>query len=240
MRTLCVIPARYASTRLPGKMLLDIDGHPMIWYVYQNVIKSRAFSDVVIAADHELIKETCEKFGAKVIMTSNHCGCLIDRLFEVSQIIDADYYISVNGDEPILEPEIMGKVLPDFIELEEPIVRGLARNFDNPAEVIDPGNMKMAIGQGGYCLYRSRSPIPYPQTTTNFSYKKYVGVELFNKKALEFYVSTEPTELEKIEDIGALRFLEYGIPIHYDIVESQSISVDNAKDLEYVKKRIEG
>lgn len=122
--------------------------------------------------------------------------------------------------------------------LDRPTVWGLARNFDNPAEVIDPGNMKMAGGKGGYCLYRSRGPIPYPQTTTNFSYKKYVGVELFNKKALEFYVNTEPTELEKIEDIGTRRFLEYGIPIHYDIVESNSISIDNAKDLEYVKRRI--
>ena len=98
--------------------------------------------------------------------------------------------------------------------------------------------MKMVIGKGGYCLYRSRSPIPYPQTTTNFTYKKYVGVELFNKKALDFYVSTEPTELEKIEDIGALRFLEYGIPIHYDIVQSNSLSVDTPKDLEHIRKII--
>ena len=238
MKTVCVIPARYGSTSLPGKILMDLGGHPMIWHVYQNVLKSQAFSDVVIAADSELVKATCENFGARVVMTSPDCSCLIDRLYEVSELIEADYYISVNGDEPILEPEVMGKVLPDDVVLDRPIVRGLARNFDNPAEVIDPGNMKMAIGKGGYCLYRSRSPIPYPQTTTNFSYKKYVGVELFNKKALEFYVNTEPTELEKIEDIGALRFLEYGIPIHYDIVESNSISIDNTKDLEYVKRRM--
>lgn len=238
MKTLCVIPARYGSTRLPGKILMDLGGHPMIWHVYQNVKRSQAFSDVVIAADNELVKNACESFGAKVVMTSTDCSCLIDRLYEVSEMIEADYYISVNGDEPILEAEVMGKVLPEDVVLDRPIVRGLARNFDNPAEVIDPGNMKMAIGKGGYCLYRSRSPIPYPQTTTNFSYKKYVGVELFNKMALDFYVNTEPTELEMIEDIGALRFLEYGIPIHYDIVESKSISIDNAKDLEYVKKRM--
>lgn len=238
MKTLCVIPARYASTRMPGKMLLDICGHPMIWYVYQNAIKVKEFDDVVIAADDERIKTECEAFGAKVIMTTNKCSCLIDRLYEVSELINADYYVSVNGDEPILESEIMPKVLPDFVELEKPIVRGLAREFTNPAEVLDPGNMKMAIGQGGFCLYRSRSPIPYPQTTTEFTYKKYVGVELFNRKALEFYVSTEPTELEKIEDIGALRFLEYGIPIHYDIVKSESLSVDTPKDLNYIRKII--
>lgn len=238
MKAVCVIPARYASTRMPGKMLLDICGHPMVWWVWQNACNVMEFEEVYIATDEEIVKKTCESFGAKVLMTSSRCSCLIDRLYEVSNLIPADYYVSVNGDEPILESEVMPKVLPDFIDNDNPIVRGLAREFTNPAEVIDPGNMKMVIGKGGYCLYRSRSPIPYPQTTTNFSYKKYVGVELFNKKALEFYVNTPPTELEKIEDIGALRFLEYGIPIHYDIVESCSLSVDTPKDLEYVRKMI--
>ena len=239
MKNVCVIPARYASTRMPGKMLADLCGHPMIWWVYQNALKVKEFDEIVIATDEEKIRDVCEAFGAKVLMTTTNCSCLIDRLYEVSKVIDADYYISINGDEPILEPEVMPKVLPDFIDNDKPIVRGLAREFTNPAEVIDPGNMKMAMGTGGYCLYRSRSPIPYPQTTTEFTYKKYVGVELFNKKALEFYVSTPPTELEKIEDIGALRFLEYGIPIHYDIVESNSLSIDTPKDLEYVRKIIE-
>lgn len=239
MKTICVIPARYASTRMPGKMLLDLCGHPMIWWVYQNAISVREFDEVYIATDEEKVKTVCESFGAKVIMTTSNCSCLIDRLYEVSKIVDADYYVSVNGDEPILEPEVMPKVIPSFVETRKPIVRGLARVFTDPAEVIDPGNMKLVIGQNGNCLYRSRSPIPYPQTTTQFTYKKYVGVELFNKTALEFYVNTEQTELEKIEDIGAIRFLEYGIPIHYDIVESHSISVDTPKDLQVVRKALE-
>lgn len=238
MKSVCIIPARYASTRMPGKMIADICGHPMIWWVWKNACKVKEFDEVLIATDEIKVKDICEAFGAKVIMTTSDCSCLIDRLYEVSKVVDADYYISINGDEPILEPEVMPKVIPDFVDNEKPIVRGLAREFTNPAEVLDPGNMKMAIGRGGYCLYRSRSPIPYPQTTTNFTYKKYVGVELFNKKALEFYVTTEPTELEIIEDIGALRFLEYGIPIHYDVVESESLSVDTYKDLEHVRKII--
>ena len=236
MRTVCVIPARYGSTRMPGKMLLDLFGHPMLWWVYQNAIKVKEFDEVYIATDDKRIQNVCESFGANVIMTTTDCSCLIDRLYQVSQVVEADYYVSINGDEPILEPEVMPLVLPDFVETEKPIVRGLAREFTNPAEVIDPGNMKMVIGRGGYCLYRSRSPIPYPQTTTNFTYKKYVGVELFNKPALEFYVSTEATEIEKIEDIGAIRFLEYGIPIYYSIVKSNSISVDTPKDLAHVKE----
>ena len=235
MKTAAIIPARFASTRMPGKVLMDLCGHPMIWWVWKHTIQVKEFDEVYIAADDERVQRVCEKFGAKVIMTGTDCGCLIDRLFQVSKTVEADYYSSINGDEPLLEPEVMKAVLPDDVELDKPVVRGLAREFTNPAEVIDPANMKMVIGRGGYCLYRSRSPIPYPYTTTQFSYKKYVGVELFNKKALEFYVSTEPTELEKIEDIGALRFLEYGIPIHYDIVKSRSLSVDTPKDLAYIR-----
>ena len=231
MKAICVIPARYSSTRMPGKPIMEICGHPMIWWVYQNVIKVKEFADIYVATDDERIKTVCEGFGAKVIMTSDNCSCLIDRLYEVSCIVNADYYISVNCDEPILESEVMAKILPDFVEKEKPIIRGLVKEFKDPAEVIDSGNIKIVVGKGGYSLYSSRSPIPYPHKTTQFKYKKYVGVELFNKAALDFYVSTEPTEIEKIEDIGSIRFLEHGFRIHYDLVESDSLSVDTTKDL---------
>lgn len=238
MKAICVIPARYASTRMPGKPIMDICGHPMIWWVYQNVMKAKGFADVYVATDDDRIKSVCEGFGAKVIMTSNNCSCLIDRLYEVSQIVDADYYVSVNGDEPILEPEVMGKILPDFVETEKPIIRGLCKCFTDPVEVFDSGNIKIVVGKGGYSLYSSRSPIPYPHKSTQYSFKKYVGVELFNKAALDFYVHSEQTEIEKIEDIGSIRFLENGFRIHYDIVESKSLSVDTPKDLEYITKML--
>lgn len=231
MKAICVIPARYASSRMPGKPIMEICGHPMIWWVYQNVIKVKEFADVYVATDDVRIKDVCEGFGAKVIMTTDNCSCLIDRLYEVSRVVDADYYVSVNGDEPILESEVMAKILPDFVETEKPIIRGLCKEFKDPVEVIDSGNIKIVVGKGGYSLYSSRSPIPYPHKTTQFTYKKYVGVELFNKAALEFYVSTEQTEIEKIEDIGSIRFLEHGYRIHYDLVESDSLSVDTPKDL---------
>jgi 3-deoxy-manno-octulosonate cytidylyltransferase (CMP-KDO synthetase) len=234
MKIIGVIPARYNSTRMPGKLLMNLCGHPMIWWVYQNVKKVKEFSDICIATDDNRIKNMCENFGAKVLMTSSNCSCLIDRLYQVSEIINADYYVSINGDEPILEAEVIPKVIPDFIETTKPVVRGLVKNFTNPVEVQDSGNIKIVIGLGGYSLYSSRSPIPYPHKSTQFFYKKYVGVELFNKLALDFYVNTEPTEIEKIEDIGSIRFLEYGYRIHYDLVNSDSLSVDTEKDLEKV------
>lgn len=234
MNIVAVIPARYASTRMPGKPIMDICGHPMIWWVYQNVMKVKEFDEVYVATDDERIKNVCEGFGAKVLMTSDKCSCLIDRLYEVSQVINADYYVSINGDEPILEPEVMGKIIPDFVETENPVIRGLCKNFTDPVEVFDSGNIKIVVGKGGYSLYSSRSPIPYPHKSTQYKFKKYVGVELFNKAALDFYVHSEQTEIEKIEDIGSIRFLENGFRIHYDLVESKSLSVDTPKDLEYV------
>lgn len=238
MKIVAVIPARYASTRMPGKPIMNLCGHPMIWWVYQNVVKAKVFDEIYVATDDERIKVVCEDFGAKVMMTSSNCSCLIDRLYEVSQFVEADYYVSINGDEPILEPEVMGKIIPDFVELERPIIRGLCRNFTDPVEVFDSGNIKIVVGKDGYSLYSSRSPIPYPQKSTQYKFKKYVGVELFNKSALDFYVHAEQTEIEKIEDIGSIRFLENGFRIHYDLVESQSLSVDTPKDLDYISSVI--
>ncbi|ELA59268.1 TPA: 3-deoxy-manno-octulosonate cytidylyltransferase [Enterococcus faecium] len=243
MKVVGIIPSRYGSTRMPGKPLMDICGYPMIWWVYQNVKKVTEFDEIYVATDDERIKAVCEEFGASVIMTTSDCSCLIDRVYQVSQVVDADYYVTVNGDEPILESEIMPKIIPDFVERDKPIVRGLVREFKDPVEVIDPGNIKIVVGLNGYSLYTSRSPVPYPQKTAKFTYKKYVGVELFNRSALDFYVNNEQTEIEKIEDIGSIRFLEHGIRIHYDLVESESLSVDTPLDLEKIRdviaKRIE-
>lgn len=238
MKIVGVIPSRYQSTRLPGKPLVDICGKPMIWWVYQNVKKVKEFDEVYIATDDDRIRKVCEGFGANVIMTSDNCSCLIDRIQEVSQIVEADYYVSVNGDEPILESEIIPKIIPNFVNNIEPVVRGLVRVFTDPVEVVDPGNIKIVVGENGYSLYTSRSPIPYPQKTAQFTYKKYVGVELFNKPALDFYVNHEQTSIEKIEDIGSIRFLEHGIRIHYTLVESSSLSVDTNRDLEKIRKII--
>lgn len=243
MKVIAVIPARYQSTRMPGKPLMDICGHPMLWWVYQNVKTVKEFDELYIATDDERIRAAAESWGARVIMTTSDCSCLIDRLYQVSQVVEGDYYVSVNGDEPILEPEVMPRILPDFVDNEKPVVRGLVRDFTSPTEVIDPGNIKIVVGHGGYSLYTSRSPIPYPHTTTQFRYKKYVGVECFNRKALEFYVSTPQTEIERIEDIGSIRFLEHGYRIHYTQVESDSLSIDTPRDLEKIRavisKRLE-
>lgn len=235
MKILGVVPARYASSRLPGKPLADICGKPMIWWVYQQAMKVKGFTDVVVATDDTRIEDACYKLGMKVEMTSPDGACLIDRLHELSTRHEYDYYVSINGDEPLVESRIIPAVFPDCPEPEKVVVRGLIREFHDPVEVIDPGNMKIVCNSAGRLLYISRSPIPYPHKTTDFTYKKYVGVECYNKPALDFYAKTPVGPVEKIEDLGTLRFLENGIDVYYTLVESASLSVDTARDLEKVR-----
>lgn len=235
MKVLGVVPARYQSHRLPGKPIADICGKPMIWWVYQQALKVKEFEKVIVATDDIRIENICNDLGMNVIMTSKDGDCLIDRLYEVSQLMTYDFYVSINGDEPLIEGEIINKVIPEKFDNDIPIVRGLMRIFKDPVEVVDPGNMKIVCNESGKLLYISRSPIPYPHKNGEFTYKKYVGVECYNKKALDFYVNTKAGPIEKIEDLGTLRFLENGVDVYYTLVESKSLSVDNDRDLVKVR-----
>lgn len=229
-----VIPARYMSTRFEGKPLADILGKPMIWWVYNQVKKVTEFSEVILAIDDPRIMNVCKQYGLNYIMTSDKHQEHISRIHEVSEVISADYYICVNGDEPMIAPECIKEIIP--FELSEQFYFGGAmRILTDPAETIDSSNIKVVISDTGRCIYMSRAPVPYPKGSLIFNYNKYVGIECFNKKALDFYVSTPIGKIEKIEDIDHLRFLENGKEIHFKYVDSKSISVDTPKDLEKVR-----
>ncbi|MBQ3655004.1 MAG: 3-deoxy-manno-octulosonate cytidylyltransferase [Synergistaceae bacterium] len=237
MKILCVIPARYASTRMPGKPLADICGKPMLWWVYHRVKDIDVFAEVICAVDDERISRVCEDFGMKYILTSPNHPEHISRIQEVSGKIPADYYMCINGDEPMISPECILPVVPDRIS-SEPYFGGAMRLLTSPAEVIDPANIKLAVTSSGKCLYMSRNPVPYPKGTLSVKYRKYVGVECFNSSALNFFVRTPKGILETYEDIDHLRFLENGIPLYFTAVESESISVDTPKDLDFVREKI--
>ena len=238
MQIIGVIPARYQSSRFPGKPLADICGKPMLWWVYQQVSKIDAFSEVVCAIDDSRIKDMCEQYRMKYIMTRNNHPEHISRIHEISETIPADYYMCINGDEPLISKECIIPVIPKRI-VEQPYFGGAMRVLSDPAETVDFAKIKLVVSaQTGKCLYMSRTPVPYPRGTLLFHYYKYVGVECFNIKALDFFVSTPMNDLEKIEDIDHLRFLANGIDLHFNKVESESISVDTPKDLEKVKRII--
>ena len=236
MKIIAVIPARYSSTRFPGKPLADICGKPMLWWVYQRVSKINDFDEVVCAIDDERIKEICERYEMNYVMTKNTHPEHISRIHEVSEKIDADYYMCINGDEPLISQECILPIIPTE-KHDGPYFGGAMRVLTDPAETIDFAKIKLVVSeQTGKCLYMSRTPVPYPRGTLLFKYNKYVGVECFNKEALNFFVSTPMNDVERIEDIDHLRFLANGIDLHFHYVESESISVDTPKDLEKIIK----
>jgi 3-deoxy-manno-octulosonate cytidylyltransferase (CMP-KDO synthetase) len=239
-----VIPARYASSRFPGKPLADIHGKPMIWWVYQQAKKVTEFSEVYVATDDERIAAAVKAFGGYAAMTSGKHPNHISRIHEVSEKIAADFYVCINGDEPLVSRDSISAVLKGTRAADEPYFRGAMRSLSNPSETLDTAKIKLAVSADGRCVYMSRIPIPYPQGTLLFDYKKYMGIEAFNKAALDFFVNTPMGRLEKIEDIDHLRFLENNVPLYFVDVESDSISVDTPKDLEYVSavinKRTQG
>lgn len=237
MRVIGVIPARYGSTRFTGKPLADICGKPMIWWVYQQVIKTQGLVDVFVATDDERIMNECKKLDINVIMTSTAHPDHISRIKEVSDKVEADYYICVNGDEPLIDPVSIAKLIPN-IESKDFYFGGAMRVLSNPAQAIDFANIKIVVNKNNECIYMSRTPIPYPKGTLDFKYNKYIGIECFNKKALDFFVDKEMGMIEKIEDIDHLRFIENNKILKFTYVDSESLSVDTPKDLEYVRKII--
>lgn len=234
MKIIGVIPARYSSTRFPGKPLADLFGKPMLWWVYQKVKSIKKFSDVVCAVDDERISEICKKYNMKYVMTKNDHPNHISRVQEVSDKVEADFYMCINGDEPLISEECIIPIFPDN-PMSYAYFCGAMRILTDPAETIDFAKIKVIVTSEGRCLYMSRSPVPYPRGTLAVKYKKYVGVECFNKQALDFFVSKPMGEYEKAEDIDHLRFLENGMAIYFKEVKSESISVDTPKDLEKVR-----
>lgn len=235
MKIICVIPARYASTRFPGKPLVDICGHPMIWWVYNQAKNVKEFDNVYVATDDKRISEVCEENGIPFIMTRSDHQNHVLRVAEVATRIESDYYVCINGDEPLIKPENIKGVIPETVIKDEIYAGYMMRELVDPAETLDPSNIKLAVLSSGKCVYMSRQPIPYPKGTLNVSYKKLIGIECFNRKALDFYASTPMGELEKIEDIDHLRFIEHGHYVHVGLTESESLSVDTKNDLEKVR-----
>ena len=207
----------------------------MLWWVFNRTREMNLFSDIVCAIDDDRIREVCDKYGMSYLMTKDDHPNHIARVHEVSNIIDSDYYVCINGDEPLIKKQCIIPIIPNVWH-EEPYFSGAMRELRDPVETIDPSNIKLAVSEStGKCLYMSRAPIPYPKGTLLYSYQKYVGVECFNKSALDFFVSHRIGRLEQIEDIDHLRFLENGVDLHFFKVESESISVDTYKDLEKVR-----
>lgn len=239
MNVICVIPARYASTRLPGKPLADIAGKPMIQHVYEQAAKALLPSLVLVATDDARVYDTVRAFGGQAVMTScEHCTGT-DRLAEVARRYDADIIVNVQGDEPLIAPEIIDLAVAPFSHQPELVMTTLKtplaeKDFSNPDVV------KVVTSQQGYALYFSRSLIPYPRNPgEDFSVYKHIGLYAYRKEFLLQYASMEQTPLEQAESLEQLRVLEQGYRILVLETNYQCIGVDTPEDLERVRSIIE-
>ncbi len=236
MKVLCVIPARYASTRLPGKPLSLIAGKPMIQRVYERACQAKLPDEVVVATDNELVQKAVESFGGKVMMTSPDHPSGTDRLAEVVlSYPDADVIVNVQGDEPMLPPEVIDRLAEAFADenLQMATLKTAMREeeYDNPAAV------KVVTDLNGYALYFSRSLLPYPRKKPeDFKVFKHVGVYAYRRSFLLKYAALTPTPLERAESLEQLRALENGYKIKVLESDFQGIGVDTPEDLAAVNE----
>jgi len=232
MKVIGVIPARYKSSRLPGKPLKDICGKPMVWWVWWNASYVRELNKIYVATDDERIKEACDKYNINCIMTLEDNKTGTDRIAEVAEKVDADYYINIQGDEPMVLPEtIRGAIL------EEGNIVNLMTKIVKREDVTDVTIPKVVVDVNNNAMFLSRSQVPYPKGT-EVPYYKQVCVYKFSKERLKEFKSMERGPAEQAEDIEILRFIEHGIPVKMVEVEQDTISVDTPEDLERVRKEM--
>lgn len=246
MKAIGIIPARYASTRLEGKVLRDIAGKPMIQHVYERSSQCTRLAEVHVATDDPRVLSAVEQFGGKAHMTSPLHPSGTDRIAEVAAKLEADIVVNIQGDEPLISPQMIEGTLLPFLENSGLQMSTLCRRITNPQEVFDPNVVKMVQDREGFALYFSRSPIPFHRDlwkglgastegrSVGVCYKHF-GLYAYRRDFLLRFSSLKPTPLEEIERLEQLRALEYGYRIK--VVESveETIGVDTEQDLERVR-----
>lgn len=239
MKIVGVIPARYKSSRFPGKPLADICGKPMIWWVYHRCKKVEEFDEVYVATDDERIKSVCEAEEIKVVMTSEQHKTGTDRVAEVAEKIYGDLFVIVMGDEPLVSPDNI-RALISAMKKDTKYDGGmLCEKFKSTVDVINSTTIKLAINSNKELIYMSRLPIPFPKAFLNYDHYKNVGVYAFTNKVLKQFNETARGPLEEAEDCEMLRLLENHKLVKVVEIESSSMSVDTEKDLVRIRKVIE-
>lgn len=233
MKIICVIPARYDSTRLPGKPLANIAGKPMIQHVYERAKLARRPDEVLVATDHQLVYNAVTAFGGQAMMTSPNHPTGTDRLAEVAACLAADVIINVQGDEPLIAPAIIDELAEAFYQDKELVMATLATPLSEN-EKQTPGAVKVVTDLAGYALYFSRSLIPYPRSPAELTHYKHIGIYAYRRDFLLKYAALAPSPLEKAESLEQLRALEHGYRIKVLKTTFQSVGVDTPEDLERV------
>ncbi len=243
MKTLGIIPARFASTRFPGKPLALINGKSMIHRVYDQVLKASKLSDLVVATDDERIMHEVLSFHGNVVMTRVDHVSGTDRCFEalLKQHNDFDAVVNIQGDEPFINPEQINQVV-SLLENGLAEISTLVYKITKEEELFNPNTVKAVFGESGRAVYFSRHPIPFlrgfesSQWLNNHVFYKHLGIYGYLSNCLEKITKLDPSPLEKAESLEQLRWLENGIHIAVGITEVESFGIDTPADLEKVMK----
>jgi 3-deoxy-manno-octulosonate cytidylyltransferase (CMP-KDO synthetase) len=239
MKTIGIIPARYASTRFPGKPLVDIAGKTMIQRVYEQASQSDLLHAVVVATDDERIAVAVKGFGGEVVMTASHHQSGTDRCFEALSILNQPYssVVNIQGDEPFIHPGQIDKIVK-LLARPEVHLATLCKKIQSQEELNNPDCVKVVLDHQLRALYFSRYPIPYVRNQQdvglldNYGFMKHIGIYGYKTETLAQITKLPPSYLEKAEALEQLRWLENGLKIFVDITDKESISVDKPDDLQ--------
>ena len=236
MKNICVIPARYSSTRLPGKPLKDICGKPMICRVYDRAKLAKNIDEVIVATDDERIFQAVEKNFGRAMMTRADHKTGTDRLAEVAEnFSDAEIIVNVQGDEPLIEANLIDELIEQFSDKNLQMAT-VATELSDAEEMKNPNNVKVVIDKNNDALYFSRSLIPYPRNEGKSKIYKHIGIYAYRRNFLLNYAKMDSTSLEQAESLEQLRALENSYKIRVIKSDCKFVGVDTEEDLKLVNE----
>jgi 3-deoxy-manno-octulosonate cytidylyltransferase (CMP-KDO synthetase) len=242
METVAIIPARYASQRLPGKPLEQIAGKPMIQHVYERAARARLVGEVLVATDDRRVVHAVEAFGGRAIMTPQEIRSGSDRIAHVARTLpDARVIVNVQGDEPLIEPSMIDEAIRPLLEEPATVMSTLVRVVDNADDLHNPAIPKVVLDRENFCLCFSRSVIPYlrdagtPDWHLHHRYYQHIGLYVYRREFLLAFAQMTQTPLELAEKLEQMRVLEHGYRIKAVVTRERSVPVDTPQDLEHIR-----
>jgi 3-deoxy-manno-octulosonate cytidylyltransferase (CMP-KDO synthetase) len=239
-RVVAIIPARYESTRLPGKPLADLDGQPMIQRVYERAARASGVERVLVATDDARIRDAVQRFGGDVVMTGREHRTGTDRVAEVARGLDAEVIVNVQGDLPLLDPSMLGAAVAPLLADGGLPMATISTPIRSREEFTNPNVVKVVTDRDGYALFFSRSPLPHHRdgAPSGVLGHKHIGLNVYRRDFLLSFAQLAPTPLEQAEQLEQLRALEWGFRIRVTEVEAASIEVDTPRDLERARAQL--
>jgi 3-deoxy-manno-octulosonate cytidylyltransferase (CMP-KDO synthetase) len=240
-----IIPARYASNRLPGKPLLDLAGKPIIQHVFERARQAKTLNEVLVATDDERISRAVSAFGGKAVMTPTTVQSGSDRAAYAVRNLEADVIVNIQGDEPFINPEMIDETVQALLDDQQIEASTPVRKIGSSEELSNLSVVKVVLDENKYALYFSRFAIPFLRVlqdrqdwTEKHQYYKHIGLYVFRKKFLLMFTQWGRSPLEQAEQLEQLRVLEHGHRIKCVITEHDSFSVDTPEDLEHLREKV--